>query len=130
MTRLAFRFVLLAMLSLPAAAQTAITEPIEPIEPNGWSGGPRPVALRCAGLLDVLLSVQPSPQLHAAQSLLLVEAARLAEAAGDPQGGVTELKAFANAYLTLPQHPDTQTIVGADIQSCMIFVQVLQGGAK
>ncbi len=118
---------LIGLLSLPASADTVITDQIEP---TAWSNGPRHVALRCAGLLDVLLSVQPSTNLHAAQSLLLVEGSRLAEKAGAEESGVTELKAFSEAYLALPQEQNTQRIIASDMESCGTFVQVLQGAKQ
>ena len=108
----------------PAWSQATIDAPIEP---GGWSGGPRPVALRCAGLIDVLLSVQPGNELLAASGLLVLEAEELSAGEEERSTVVRDAKAYAAAYLALPQDEATQAIVASDFESCWTFATVLQG---
>jgi hypothetical protein len=107
-----------------ASADVLITQQIEP---NGWSGGPQPVALRCAGLINIINSQQPSMQALNAMMALLGEAERLGEGASTFKELKSEMEAYSQAYLALPQDEETASIVGLDMQSCMTFVQVIAG---
>ncbi|MFO6464645.1 hypothetical protein ACK8OR_09645 [Jannaschia sp. KMU-145] len=102
----------------------------EGIEPSGWSEGPRPVALRCAGLLGIIAKQASSMEALNAQMILLREAVRLSD--GDPPFGdvAAESEEYAEAYLGLPQTDETGAMIASDMQSCTTLISVVQKASE